>query len=65
MPKTKYVHKRFGSASLEIIKKANEIIADYDAQGFELTLRQLYYQFAARGPPQCDCSASATENRSR
>ena len=35
-------------ATLAIVAKANEIIADYAAQGFSLTLRQLYYQFVAR-----------------
>lgn len=33
---------------VKIIHKANEIIAAYRAQGFDLTLRQLYYQFVAR-----------------
>lgn len=33
---------------MKIIAKANEIIARYQAQGFDLTLRQLYYQFVAR-----------------
>lgn len=28
-----------------IIENANRIIADYESQGFKLTLRQLYYQF--------------------
>lgn len=31
------------------IDQANAIIAEYEAQGFVLTLRQLYYQFVARG----------------
>jgi hypothetical protein len=31
------------------IDRANEIIAEYDAQGFRLTIRQLFYQFVARG----------------
>ena len=31
-----------------IIEQANEIIEEYEAQGFTLTLRQLYYQFVAR-----------------
>lgn len=34
---------------LEIIKHANTIIRAYQAQGFDLTLRQLYYQFVSRG----------------
>lgn len=44
----KYEDKRFGQASLDIIDTANNIIAEYQAQGFMLTLRQLYYQFVAR-----------------
>lgn len=38
----------FRAGSLAIIEQANRIIADYQAQGFKLTLRQLYYQFVAR-----------------
>jgi hypothetical protein len=48
MPCIQYVDKRFSSSSRKIIAKANEIIAEYEAQGFDLTLRQLYYQFVAR-----------------
>lgn len=36
-------------ATLEVIRQANEICAEYQAQGFNLTLRQVYYQFVARG----------------
>lgn len=39
----------FKPATLAVIAKANEICADYQAQGYSLTLRQLYYQFVARG----------------
>jgi len=35
-------------ASLEILETANEIIKEYADQGYDLTLRQLYYQFIAR-----------------
>lgn len=48
MPKIKYVDKAFRQPALDIIDKANEIINEYKAQGFKLTLRQLYYQFVAR-----------------
>lgn len=34
--------------SLSIVRIANQICADYAAQGYDLTLRQLYYQFVAR-----------------
>jgi hypothetical protein len=39
----------FTPKSLGIIAQANEIIEEYSAQGFSLTLRQIYYQFVARG----------------
>lgn len=35
-------------AQLAIVARANGIIAEYSAQGFDLTLRQLYYQFVSR-----------------
>ena len=44
-----FVPKNFKDESLAIIKLANDIIEEYSAQGFILTLRQLYYQFVARG----------------
>lgn len=43
-----YEHKQFSRASEAKIAQANEIIAEYEAAGFRLTLRQLYYQFVAR-----------------
>jgi hypothetical protein len=49
MPLIKYMDRRFSADSLAKIKKANEIIAEYRAQGLDLTLRQLYYQFVSRG----------------
>lgn len=48
MSKIRYQKKRFGADSLALIRKANEIIEDYQGQGFVLTLRQLYYQFVSR-----------------
>jgi hypothetical protein len=48
MPKIKYQDQRFNAGSLEIIDAANEIIIEYMDRGFDLTLRQLYYQFVAR-----------------
>lgn len=35
-------------SSLAVVEQANTIIEDYEAQGYDLTLRQLYYQFVAR-----------------
>jgi hypothetical protein len=49
MPKITYQNKRFSEASLSLIKTCNAIIAQYTAQGFTLTLRQLYYQLVSRG----------------
>jgi len=43
-----YKSFNFRDDSLRIIDKANEIITQYQQQGFRLTLRQLYYQFVAR-----------------
>lgn len=47
MPKTCYVEKRFQSASLVLIAKCNTILERYAAQGYDMTLRQLYYQLVA------------------
>lgn len=43
-----FVPRDFKAGSLAIISKANEIITEYQGQGFTLTLRQLYYQFVSR-----------------
>lgn len=48
MPIEQFVERKFQESSLALIEKANEIIEDYQAQGFTLTLRQLYYQFVSR-----------------
>jgi hypothetical protein len=44
-----FVERIFRTDSLDVIEKANVIIDEYQAQGFTLTLRQLYYQFVALG----------------
>jgi hypothetical protein len=43
-----YEEKAFNPEKQKLIDIANRIIAEYAAQGYELTLRQLYYQFVAR-----------------
>jgi hypothetical protein len=48
MPKIQYLDPRLSTNTLSIIETANTIIDEYSAQGFDLTLRQLYYQFVAR-----------------
>jgi len=48
MSKICYISKRFSRKSIKIIDQANEIISEFQEGGFELTLRQLYYQFVSR-----------------
>lgn len=48
MPKICYVDKKFSASSEAVIENANAIIAEYQAEGYTLTLRQLYYQFVSR-----------------
>ena len=48
MPKVAYIEKRFRSESLALIERVNRVIADYNEQGYSLTLRQVYYQMVAR-----------------
>lgn len=48
MPKIQYENWSPKTESLAMIQHANAIIAEYAAQGFDLTLRQLYYQFVSR-----------------
>lgn len=49
MSKICYIPRKFSRSSQEIIDLSNQIIAEYAAQGFDLTLRQLFYQHVARG----------------
>lgn len=46
--KQAFIQQNFQRKTLAVIAQANEIIEEYQAQGFTLTLRQLYYQFVAR-----------------
>jgi hypothetical protein len=48
MPKIAYRQKKFSADRRDKISKANVIIDEYRAKGYELTLRQLYYQFVSR-----------------
>jgi hypothetical protein len=49
VPIITYVPKAFGADRQAMIDQANLICTEYAAQGFDLTLRQLYYQFVSRG----------------
>jgi hypothetical protein len=44
-----FVQKAFADKSLARIKQINTVLAEYEAAGYVLTLRQLYYQMVARG----------------
>ena len=48
MPEITYLYKEFRDSSRQIIAQARSICAAYAEQGYDLTLRQLYYQFVAR-----------------
>lgn len=48
MAKEHFESKKFQQKSLDLIKTVNGILDEYAAQGFTLSLRQLYYQLVAR-----------------
>ena len=58
--KLQYIEKRFQKPSLLLIGQTNTIVKEYAAQGFDLTLRQLHYQFVAR-----DLYANTSQNYNR
>lgn len=43
-----FVSKNFKPDALAMIDRVNAILADYERQGYDLTLRQLYYQLVSR-----------------
>lgn len=47
--KEPFVEKNFSPASVAMIEIINHILAEYERQGYDLSLRQLYYQLVARG----------------
>lgn len=49
MPKIQYKEINFQKKSLDLIGLVNQVVDEYSAQGYELTLRQAYYQLVARG----------------
>lgn len=46
--KQKFRNTKLNAKSLEHLDKVNNIIEDYQAQGYKLTLRQLYYQLVSK-----------------
>lgn len=47
MPYTEFIPKKFNPKHRAIIDRADEIMTRYSGQGYDLSLRQLYYQFIA------------------
>lgn len=45
--KAKFIDKKFGSAALLLLQQIDAILKNYEAQGYDLSLRQLYYQLVA------------------
>jgi hypothetical protein len=48
VPKRAYVWKNFNDTAMQVIVRADALAAQYAADGYDLTLRQMYYQFVAR-----------------
>lgn len=48
MAKIKYIDKKFRENSLLMIAYINEVIDEYQEKGYDLTLRQVYYQLVAK-----------------
>lgn len=46
--KEQFTPKKFSEGNAALIEKANVILAEYRAQGYRLSLRQLYYQMVSR-----------------
>ncbi|EAE1669493.1 hypothetical protein ARW38_13665 [Listeria monocytogenes] len=44
-----YKNTKFRADSLNLIERVNSIITEYSSKGYELTLRQVYYQLVATG----------------
>lgn len=43
-----FIEKKFGQAALDLIDTINGILENYESQGYDLSLRQLYYQLVSR-----------------
>ncbi|MEW6237577.1 MAG: hypothetical protein AB1656_19515 [Candidatus Omnitrophota bacterium] len=48
MVRQAYINKRFNRASAATIEQVNVILDEYEQQGYDLSLRQLYYQMVTR-----------------
>jgi len=47
--KEAFIKKTLNAASQKTVLTVNSILAEYEADGYDLSLRQLYYQMVARG----------------
>src|SRR5262245_79186 len=43
-----FIPKEFGAQASAMIARINDILDTYEAQGYDLSLRQLYYQLVSR-----------------
>jgi len=59
-----YIPRKFKGLQLRLIDMADEIIVDYLRDGYNLTLRQLYYQFVRRDwlPEEWYCEKAGSTN---
>lgn len=48
MARTAYIEKTFKPETIRVIEQVDTLCTAYQQQGYDLTLRQLYYQFVAR-----------------
>lgn len=48
MAKIAYIEKRFSAPRLELVEKVNGIVDEYQADGYDLSLRQVYYVLVSR-----------------
>ena len=46
--KEKFITKRFADKSLAMLSEVQKILSGYETQGYDLSLRQLYYQLVSR-----------------
>jgi len=44
-----YIIRNFKPKTLNFLLKVNEVLGEYRSQGYQLTIRQLYYQMVSRG----------------
>lgn len=47
MPKIGYIERNFKPEKLNLIEHVNGVVDEYQAMGYDLTLRQVYYQLVA------------------